>query len=207
MEPATEDHVVEQIEIAREGKTALLIALQFSGLPDVLRGAILLSSLVLPSTAIPLVLWQQGSVSKPTALFAGVGIFLVALLWLNSLRVYLSKRALRVVIRRIKRACLLGELASDCPGCGLQTAAPTHDTSFSCPNCQLELLSSDGVIVSLSERNNNRVAAWTLRAKKLVDADRESQSSAMARHRKWSKLIVILNVVFPVAGIVWVVLG
>ena len=101
----------------------------------------------------------------------------------------MSKRALRKVMRRIQRASFLGQLKSQCPECDQRLAAPSIDAAFVCPSCNVELLSSDGVIVSRAERNKNRVAAWTLRAKQMVDADRLSRANLDKRNKILSKVI------------------
>ena len=75
------------------------------------------------------------------------------MLWLNTLRVLLSKRALNVVLKRIQKGTVVGGPPnSRCPGCNQETAAPSVDASFDCPTCGTSLLSSDGVIVSRVER-------------------------------------------------------
>jgi hypothetical protein len=185
--------------IAREGKTALLIALQFSGLPDVFRGAILLSSLVIPSALIPAYFWNQGMMATSTAMVAVMSVFLICLLWLSTLRTLLSKHALKTVVRRIQKSASLGQLKSTCPGCEQLLAAPGIDAAFVCPTCNIELLSSDGVIVSHAERQKNRVAAWTLRAKQLVDQDKLNRMHIDKRNQIVSKVIICLNILIPIA--------
>ena len=199
--------VSEGGDIAKEGKTALLIALQFSGLPDALRGAVLLSSLVIPTTVIPMLFWVLGKTTVTTTLFGAVGVFFIAMLWLNTLRVLLSKRALNVVLKRIQKGTVVGGLNSRCPGCNQETAAPSVDASFDCPTCGTSLLSSDGVIVSRVERDKNRVAAWTLRAKALVDADRLEQAPRINRQRQISKTFVAFNTILPIAALLWLFFG